>query len=150
MALLDWTPDIYHAADTDLLLWGMRKHPGNEDAVRNELQPSIDKTRCLVGLRMWNVLLKRDNVFYYPFKSTSYRSSAISNISAKLPPQKTLFVTLVHKTSLKSLRYICSNSQKYIVWGQNYTFFFYAKIIRILSKDHVPWRYFVNFLSYIY
>ncbi len=46
VALLDWTPDTYHAADTDLLLWGMRKHPGNEDAVWDELQPSIAKTRC--------------------------------------------------------------------------------------------------------
>ncbi len=26
------------------------------------------------------------------------------------------YVTLDHKTSLKSLGYICSNSQKYIVW----------------------------------
>ncbi len=36
-------------------------------------------------------------------------------------------VTLDHKTSLKSLGYICSNSQKYIEWVQNYRFFFYAK-----------------------
>ncbi len=39
-----------------------------------------------------------------------------------------LYVTLDHKTSLKSLGYICSNSQKYIVcMGQNDRFFFYAK-----------------------
>ncbi len=36
------------------------------------------------------------------------------------------YVTLDHKTSLTSLGYICSNSQKYTV-GQNYRFFFYAK-----------------------
>ncbi len=38
-----------------------------------------------------------------------------------------LHVTLEHKNSLKSLGYICSNSQKYIVFAQNYTFLFYAK-----------------------
>ncbi len=36
-------------------------------------------------------------------------------------------VTLVHKTSLKSLGYICSNSQKYIVW---------VKIIDFYAKTH--------------
>ncbi len=46
----------------------------------------------------------------------------------------------------KSLGYICSNSQKYIVWVKITDFSFMPKIIRILSKDHVPWRYFVNVL----
>ncbi len=46
----------------------------------------------------------------------------------------------------KSLGYICSNSQNYIVWVKIIDFSFMQKIIRILSKDHVPWRYFVNFL----
>ncbi len=46
--------------------------------------------------------------------------------------------------------YICSNSQKYIVWVKMIDFSFMPKIIRILIKDHVPWRYFVNFLPYIY
>ncbi len=55
-------------------------------------------------------------------------------------------VTLEHKTSLKSLGYICSNSQKYIVWVKIIDFPFMPKIIRILSKDQIPWRYFVNFL----
>ncbi len=49
-----------------------------------------------------------------------------------------LFVTLDHKTSLKSLGYICSNSQKYIVWVKIIVSSFMPKIIRILSKDHVP------------
>uniref|UniRef100_A0A672LBZ0 Diacylglycerol kinase n=1 Tax=Sinocyclocheilus grahami TaxID=75366 RepID=A0A672LBZ0_SINGR len=35
-----------------------------------------------------------------------------------------IFVTLDHKTSLKSLGYICRNSQKYIVWSMG--FFFYC------------------------
>ncbi len=48
------------------------------------------------------------------------------------------YVTLDHKTSLKSLGYICSNSQKYIVWVKMMHFSFMPKIIRILSKDHVP------------
>ncbi len=34
---------------------------------------------------------------------------------------------LEHKTSLKSLGYICSNSQQYIVWVKIYKFLFYAK-----------------------
>ncbi len=46
---------------------------------------------------------------------------------------------------VKSRGYICSNSQKYIVWVKIIYFSFMPKIIRILSKDHVPWRYFVNF-----
>ncbi len=48
------------------------------------------------------------------------------------------YVTLHHKTS--------SNSQQYIVWIKIIDFPFIPKIIRILNKDHVPWRYLVNFL----
>ncbi len=55
-------------------------------------------------------------------------------------------VTLDHKTSLKSLGYICSNIQKYIVLVKIIDFSLMPKIIRTLSKDHVPLRYFVNFL----
>ncbi len=47
-------------------------------------------------------------------------------------------VTLKHKTSVKSLGYICSNSQKYIVWVKIIDFSFKPKVIRILDKDHVP------------
>ncbi len=50
-----------------------------------------------------------------------------------------------HKTSLKSLGYICSNSQ-HILYGLKLYILFYAKIISILSKDHVPLMYLVNFL----
>ncbi len=35
---------------------------------------------------------------------------------------------------------------KNTLYGSKIMIFFYAKIIRILSKDHVPRRYFVNFL----
>ncbi len=38
----------------------------------------------------------------------------------------------------QSLGYICSNSQKYIIWVKIINFSFMPKIIRILSKDHVP------------
>ncbi len=38
------------------------------------------------------------------------------------------------------------NFDPYIVWVKIIDFSFMPKIIRILSKDHVPWRYFVNFL----
>ncbi len=47
------------------------------------------------------------------------------------------YVTLDHKTSLKSLGYICSNIQQYIVWVKIIDFSFMPKIIRTLSKDHV-------------
>ncbi len=53
---------------------------------------------------------------------------------------------LEHKSSLKSLEYICSNSQQYIVWVKIIHFYFMPKIISILSKDHAPLIYFVNFL----
>ncbi len=58
----------------------------------------------------------------------------------------TVYVTLDHKTSLRSLGYICINSQKYIVWVKIIDFSLMPKIIRTLSKDHVSWRYFVNVL----
>ncbi len=48
------------------------------------------------------------------------------------------YVTLDHKTRLKSHGYICSNSQQYIVWVKIIDLCLMAKIIRILSKDHVP------------
>ncbi len=37
-------------------------------------------------------------------------------------------------------------ANQHIVWVKIIDFSFMPKIIRILSKDHVPWRYFVNFL----
>ncbi len=43
-------------------------------------------------------------------------------------------MTLEHKTSLKSLGYICSNSQTYIVWVKIIDFSFIPKIIRILRS----------------
>ncbi len=56
-------------------------------------------------------------------------------------------VTLEHKSSLKSLGYISSNSQKYTIWVKVIHFYLMPKIIRTLNKDHVPWRYLANFLS---
>ncbi len=55
------------------------------------------------------------------------------------------YVTLDHKTSLKSHRYICSNRQQYIVWVKMIHFSFMPKVSRILSKDHVPWIFFFFF-----
>ncbi len=40
---------------------------------------------------------------------------------------KLLYVTLDHKTSLNSLGYICSNSQKYIEWVKIIDFSFMPK-----------------------
>ncbi len=42
-------------------------------------------------------------------------------------------VTLNHKTCLKFLGYICSNSQKYIVWVKKIDFYLMPKIIRIVK-----------------
>ncbi len=50
------------------------------------------------------------------------------------------FVTLDHKTCLKSLRHICSNSPKYIVWVKIIDFSFMPKIIRTL-KEHFIFFY---------
>ncbi len=50
------------------------------------------------------------------------------------------------KPVLSRLGCICSISQQYIVWVKIIDFSFMPKIIRTLSKDHVPWIYFVNFL----
>ncbi len=38
-----------------------------------------------------------------------------------------IYVTLEHKSSVESLGYICSNSQKHIVWVKIIDFLFYAK-----------------------
>ncbi len=43
-----------------------------------------------------------------------------------------IYLTLDHKTSLKSLGYICSNSQNYMVWVKIIDFSFMPKIIRQL------------------
>ncbi len=49
-----------------------------------------------------------------------------------------IYMTLDHKTSHKYNGYIFSNSQKYIVWVKIMNFSLMPKIIRISSKDHVP------------
>ncbi len=38
----------------------------------------------------------------------------------------------------QSLGYICDNSQKYTVWVKIFDLYFMPKIIRTISKDHVP------------
>ncbi len=43
-------------------------------------------------------------------------------------------MTLEHKSSVKSLGYICSNSQQYIVWVKIIDFSFMPKIFRILRS----------------
>ncbi len=48
-----------------------------------------------------------------------------------------IYMTLEHKSSVESLGYIYSNSQKYIVWVKIMHFYFMPKIIRILSNYHV-------------
>ncbi len=81
------------------------------------------------------VIIKWQNLKVYPLWLLKCLKKLLKNICK--------YTT---KTSLKSLGYICSNSQKYIVWVKMIYLSFMPKIIRILSKDHVPWRYFVNFL----
>ncbi len=61
-----------------------------------------------------------------------------------------IYVTLDHNTNLKSLGYICSNNQKYILWVKMIDLSFMPKIIKILSKDHVPWRYFVPLIYHFF
>ncbi len=56
-----------------------------------------------------------------------------------------IYVTLDHKSSLKSLGYICNNSQQYIVWVKIIDFSFMPKIFRILSKDHGSMKIFCKF-----
>ncbi len=43
-------------------------------------------------------------------------------------------MNLEHKSSVKSLGYICSNNQKYIVWVKIIDFSFMPKIIEILRS----------------
>ncbi len=60
------------------------------------------------------------------------------NIRASGPLIPPLAPPLTTKAVLKSLGYICSNSKKIHCMGQIIDFSFMPKIIRILSKDHVP------------
>ncbi len=53
---------------------------------------------------------------------------------SKLLTSTMINVTLDHKTSLKSLGYICSNRQQYIIWVKMIIFSFMPKIIRILGS----------------
>ncbi len=48
-----------------------------------------------------------------------------------------IFVAIANNTLYNTLTHI---------WVKIIDFSFMPKIIRILSKDHVPWRYLVNFL----
>ncbi len=52
----------------------------------------------------------------------------------KLLTSTMINVTLDHKTSLKSLGYICSNRQQYMLWVKMIIFYFMPKIIRILGS----------------
>ncbi len=56
-----------------------------------------------------------------------------------------IFVVLEHKTSLKSLGDIYSNSQKYIAWVKIIDFSFMPKIIRLLIS--CPMKIFSKFPS---
>ncbi len=58
-----------------------------------------------------------------------------------------IYVTMDHKTSLKSLGYICGNSQKYIVWVKIIDFSFMPKIIRTLSKKSCSMKIFSKLLT---
>ncbi len=84
-------------------------------------------TKCICSVVVY---LQRDAHMDVRFKVHRYRLDTEHFIYT--------YVTLEHKISLKSLGYICSNSQKYIVWVKIIDFSFMPKIIRILSKDHVP------------
>ncbi len=70
--------------------------------------------------------------------STEIYSSAkklydiISSVEHILRPISVLFVTLGHKTGLKSRRHVCSSSQQYILWVRIIDFSFMPKITRIL------------------
>ncbi len=58
-----------------------------------------------------------EEIIYHGGKKTStlFRGPNGANICNSVK-MLILYVTLEHKTSLKSLRCICSNNQKYIVW----------------------------------
>ncbi len=45
-----------------------------------------------------------------------------------------LYMTLEHRRSHKQHRYICSNSQQYIVWLKMINVYFMPKVIRILRS----------------
>ncbi len=104
---------------------------------------SVGKSiNCHIVVAKSDVQPRKFDIFTLNLKKVQHFVSILHSCLESL----VLFVTLDHKSSLKSLGYICSNSQKYIVWVKIIDFSFMPKIIRTLSKHHVPWRYFVNFL----
>ncbi len=110
---------------------------------------------CLVGAKFPSCTVTQTHnendwittfLFFYSKQSTTLSIRVYRDIFKRQLWLLIIYVTLDHKTSLKSLGYICSYSQKYTVWVKIIDFSFMPKIIRTLNKDHVPWRYFVNFL----
>ncbi len=59
-----------------------------------------------------------------------------------------LYVTLDHKTSLNSTIILVAIAKNTLFGSKIIDFSIMPKVIRMLSKDHVPWRYFVNFQLY--
>ncbi len=64
---------------------------------------------------------------YCCFLKYSFKSASVHSIQLSMLFLYFLCVILEHKTRLKSLGYICSKSQKYIVWVKIIYFLFYAK-----------------------
>ncbi len=111
--------------------------------------PSIcgDGNFNLKGIRI--ALSALNEAMNYNSNTINHLSEIVfsSNIFTSVPENKIIVYTnlSVQKCirdpgaySLKSLGYICSISQKYILWVKIIDFSFMPKIIRILNKDHVP------------
>ncbi len=49
------------------------------------------------------------------------------NVTWMKSNDRNIYVTLEHKRSVKSLEYICSNSQKYIEWVKSINFLLWQK-----------------------
>ncbi len=150
----DWqqfsaSPSYEHLASTVVLLFYSQVSCDDKqgEGKENELtsnnlqrrlanqQPASQKGAkhfCQNGWKLW-ILLVISWIINLP--DTDVQNNACVS---KYVHKVRAYVTLDHKTSHKSLGYICSNSQKYIVWVKIINFSFMPKIIRIVSKECVP------------
>ncbi len=78
---------------------------------------------------------KTNTIYNSEYTSFSTNNHGIVSYVRVLQSYANAYVILDHKTSHKSLGYICSNSQKYTVWVKIIDFSFMTKLIRTLSKD---------------
>ncbi len=93
----------------------------------SSVMEDLSRANSLFALDLYRALSEsnaEENMFFSPLSISAALSmvylGARGETSDEMAKVWGIYVTLEHKTSLKSMGYICSNSQKYIVWVKMY------------------------------